>query len=211
MSLHPVWLGFSVGFLAAIPLGPMGMVCVQRTLSHGRLSGLTSACGLTVAAAFWCVVAAQGLTTVAGLVAGHEAAFTTALGFFLITAGAYGLASGDKQQPRRCATYGSLAGQFISSLLGVILNPLTFLTMTAALAILGGVQADLSLQGTISLAGGVFLGGMTLWLGITHGVGLMRDHLGERGESRLSKTLNGCLLLLGVLYTVRPLLSHGIG
>jgi hypothetical protein len=167
---------------------------------------------LTLAAAFWCVVAAQGLSTVAAVVAGHENAFTVALGGFLVLAGVLGLVRGQriKQSTRRVSGV-SLAGQFVSSLLGVILNPITFVTMTAVLAILGGVNADLGMQGMAGLALGVLLGGMTLWVGITYGVALMKHRFGVEGGAVLSKGLNCCILLLGLAYLVRPLLPHGAG
>ncbi len=190
----------------------MGMVCVQRTLDHGRLCGLVSACGLTVAAAFWCVVAAQGLSRVAELVAGREPFFMVGLGVFLVVAGILGLIRGSRpaeQGAPNCC--GRLASQFVSSLLGVLLNPITFLTMTAVLAILGGIPARLNVQDMASLAVAVFLGGMTLWLGITYGVGLMKARLGQTGGERLSKVLNGVILVLGLVYVARPFWSNGMG
>lgn len=207
-----VWQGFVVGFLAAVPLGPMGMVCVQRTLAYGRVSGLVSACGLTLAAAFWCVVAAQGLSSVEALIAGHETIFTLALGIFLLVAGAAGLARGGYPvAPLPRNAFGSLAGQFASSLLGVALNPITFVTMTAVLAILGGVGVRLGVNGMVGLAGAAFAGGMTVWLCITQGIVFMRDRLGVGGGAWISRTLNGCLLVLGVVYIVRPFLPDVVG
>ncbi len=207
-----VWQGFIVGFLAAVPLGPMGMVCVQRTLAYGRLSGLVSACGLALAAAFWCVVAAQGLRSVAELVAGHETIFTLALGVFLLVAGAAGLARGGcPVAPLPRDGVGSLVGQFTSCFLGVAFNPITFVTMTAVLAILGGVGTRLGLNGAIGLAGAAFAGGMSVWLCLTQGIALMRERLGEGGGVWISRTLNGCLLVLGVVYIVRPFLHDAVG
>jgi threonine/homoserine/homoserine lactone efflux protein len=212
MTSHHVWLGFAIGCLAAIPLGPMGMVCIQRTLDHGRLSGLASAAGLTAGAALWCVVAARGLSTMAELFVGREAVFMIALGLFLVAAGIAGLRRATLCVERLpVQAYGSLAGQVFSSFLGVLLNPVTFVTMTAVLAILGGVEANLGLQGLAGLAGAVFAGGMLVWFFITHSIGLMSKRLGQRGGIRLSKALNYCILGLGILYVIRPFLPDAMG
>lgn len=212
MTSHFAWQGFVVGCLAAVPLGPMGMVCVRRTLVSGRLSGLVSACGLTLAAAFWCVVAAQGLSQVADLVAGREKVFTAGLGVFLCAAGILGLARGHRQAgPLAPNALGSLASQFVSSLLGVVFNPVTFVTMTAVLAILGGVGGQLSVQRMLGLAGAVFLGGMTVWVCLTQGVVTMRNRLGERGGAWISNALNCCILAVGIVYMVRPFVPHAMG
>ena len=212
MTSHLVWQGFAVGCLAAIPLGPMGMVCVQRTLTFGRLSGLASACGLTIAAAFWCVAAAQGLRNVAGLLAGREWVFTAVLGLFLVVVGVLGLVRGRREvKPPPRNALGSLASQFGSSLLGVAFNPVTFVTMTAALAILGGVRADLDASGMIGLAAAVFAGGMTVWLLITQGIVVMRNHLGESAGAWISMALNCFILIVGVAYMIRPFLPDAVG
>lgn len=143
---------------------------------------------------------------------GREAILTFALGVFLVAAGGWGLVQGRQESqsssPIACT---SLAGQFTSSLLGVALNPITFLTMTAVLAMLGGIQAHLGRQGMAGLAGGVFLGGMTVWVCITCGIGLMRGRLGEGSRVCLSQFLNGAIVILGVAYMVRPFLPEAMG
>lgn len=190
----------------------MGMVCVQRTLDNGRRCGLVSASGLTLAAAFWCVVAAQGLSRLAELVAGSKTLFTVALGLFLAVAGCVGLIRGMRPLGSHSVCFSrSLVSHFVSSFLGVILNPITFLTMTAVLAILGGIPARLSWQGMAGLALAFVFGGMTLWAGLTHGVVAMKTHLGERGGRWVSQILNGCILVLGLVYMARPFLGNGVG
>ncbi|MCU0770235.1 MAG: hypothetical protein MUE94_00500 [Verrucomicrobia bacterium] len=146
------------------------------------------------------------------LVAGHEMMLTVGLGLFLVAVGIWGMTRcGRTVEMGSGNDYGSLAAQFVSSLLGVILNPVTLVTMTAVLAVLGGVQARLGVEGMAGLAVAVFLGGMTLWLGITQGVAFMGARLGESGGERLGRILNGCILALGVVYLIRPLLSEVVG
>lgn len=160
----------------------------------------------------WCVVAAHGLSTMAELLAGHETIVMIGLGLFLVAAGVAGLVRGGRAvEPARTTTRGSLAGQFVSSLLGVLLNPITFVTMTAVLAILGGVQADLGVQASVSMACAVFVGGMIVWLCITHGIALMKTRLGQAGGLRLSRALNCCILLVGIIYVIRPFLPNVTG
>jgi len=190
----------------------MGMICVQRTLDQGRFAGLTSACGLTLAAAFWCVVAAQGLSTMADLLAGHETISTIGLGLFLVAAGVGGVTRSSRAVvPASSHGCGSLLAQFVSSSFGVLLNPITFVTMTAALAILGGVSSSPGVQGLVILGVMAFVGGMTVWLGVTYSIALMKTRLGEVGGSRLSRALNYCILCLGVIYMIRPFLPDATG
>ncbi|MCU0786744.1 MAG: hypothetical protein MUC91_00900, partial [Verrucomicrobia bacterium] len=57
----------------------------------------------------------------------------------------------------------------------------------------------------------VFSGGMTVWLALTQGVALMRERLGESGGGRISLVLNGGILLLGIVYIIRPLIPQMTG
>lgn len=54
--------GLVIGFSIAAPVGPIGMLCIQRTLAEGRLSGFLSGLGAATADAFYGAVAAFGLT-----------------------------------------------------------------------------------------------------------------------------------------------------
>ena len=56
--------GFSLGLSLASPLGPMGLICLRRTLTRGPTSGFTSALGISCADAFWSFVAIHGLTSI---------------------------------------------------------------------------------------------------------------------------------------------------
>jgi threonine/homoserine/homoserine lactone efflux protein len=212
MTSTVLWQGFAVGFLAALPLGPMGMLCVQRTLQRGRLAGVVSAAGLTVAASLWCVVAAQGLSTMAVLVDAQEPLLMIGLGLFLVLAAVAGLRGGAcaPDSASRRST-GTLASLFLSSFLGVMFNPVTFVTMTAVLALLGGVQPHLDVQHLAGLAGAALVGGLLVWLFITHSIALVRTRLTPQGGVRLSRALNYCILGLGIIYLVRPFLADSMG
>ncbi len=212
MTSQLFWHGYAVGLLAAIPLGPMGMMCLQRTLTHGRKTGLVFASGLALAAAIWCVAAAQGLSVLSQLMVGWETIAMIALGGFLVVAGITGLVRGRRQMRGASApSGGTLAGHFLTSLAGVLFNPITFVTMTAVLAIFGGSHRNYGVGGMASLAVAVFSGGMTVWLALTQGVALMRERLGESGGGRISLVLNGGVLLLGIVYIIRPLIPQMTG
>ena len=59
--------GLAVGFLLCAPLGPVGIICIQRTMIDGRLTGFFSILGAAVVDAFYGVVAAYGMSAVGGV------------------------------------------------------------------------------------------------------------------------------------------------
>jgi threonine/homoserine/homoserine lactone efflux protein len=206
MTLQLFWQGCLVGMLAAVPLGPMGIIAVQRTMTGGRWSGLASAAGLTVALALWCVVAMQGLALVTGFVLGKEWLLRAGLGFFLMAAGLQGVLNARRIAARVLATdTGTLAAHFTSSFLGVALNPVTFVTLTAVLAVLKVVRGRIPLVVAAELAVAVFLGGMAFWVVLTHALVALRRHLGEHSCARISFALSAGVLVLGCGYLASPL------
>ena len=63
--------GFSVGFMASIPLGPIGVMCIQRTLSKGHRSGVVSGLGAASADLIFAIIAVFSLTLVMSFVETH--------------------------------------------------------------------------------------------------------------------------------------------
>src|SRR3546814_716712 len=74
-SLLMLVKGALAGFVIAAPVGPVGVLCIQRTLQEGRLSGLTSGLGAAFADAFYGCIAAFGLSLVSHWLESHELIF----------------------------------------------------------------------------------------------------------------------------------------
>jgi threonine/homoserine/homoserine lactone efflux protein len=64
--------GIIIGFAIAAPVGPIGVLCIRRTLAEGRASGLVSGLGAATADAIYASVAALGLAFVTNLLVGGE-------------------------------------------------------------------------------------------------------------------------------------------
>ncbi len=65
--------GLIVGFVIAAPVGPIGVLCVRRTLVHGRTADLLSGLGAATADALYGCVVALGLTVVSDVLVAHDA------------------------------------------------------------------------------------------------------------------------------------------
>lgn len=194
-------MGLGIGALAALPFGPVGMVCVQRTLSFGARSGVISAGGMALASALWCLAAVQGL----GLLSRHlplsASWFRLALGLVLV-----GLALKNLVRPpaatARLSGGGELASQFLVTLLLVLANPLTPVTVAALLAAFGLGQASLKPTIACGLAFAVFVGGVALWVFLTCLLTSLRGRMGEGAASRLNRFVCLFALMLGMMYVV---------
>jgi threonine/homoserine/homoserine lactone efflux protein len=169
MTTVAVLQGLGIGFAIAAPVGPIGMLCIRRTLHHGSVVGVATGLGAATADAMYGLVAAGGLG-IAGWLLGHAAilslvgaALLAWLGLeslrgFLRKAGASTAAQAEAATPRT-----SPRAAFASTFALTASNPMTILSFVGVIAALGASVAG---AGSASwwLVAGVFAGSMLWWL-----------------------------------------------
>ncbi len=168
--------GIVLGFSIAAPVGPIGVLCIRRTLASGRLYGLVSGLGAATADACYGSVAGFGLTAISGLLIGHHLWLRLIGGLFLCT---LGIRTALAKPAERAAEAGGsgLAGAYASTLLLTLTNPMTILSFTAIFAGLG-VASGSDYTGAGLLVLGVFLGSALWWLVLSSAISLLRTKLG---------------------------------
>ena len=166
MSVYTALLyrGLAVGFSIAAPVGPIGVLCIRRTLAQGFVLGLVSGLGAATADAAFGAIAAYGLTSLAALLVGHLFWLRLLGGVFLVFLGSRIFFSRPEEQPAP-SRRGDLAGAYISTLFLTLTNPMTILSFAAIFVGLGlgGGGQGYGPAGVLVL--GVFLGS-SLWWGI---------------------------------------------
>ena len=175
MGPLPTFLrGLVIGFAIAAPVGPIGVLCIRRTLADGRLAGFLSGMGAATADMLYGSVAAFGLTAVQTLLLSGADWLRLVGGVFLIYLGLSTFLSKPAEGPSR-ASRGGLAGAYLSTFFLTITNPLTVLSFLGVFAglRLGDTGGDYSLAALMVL--GVFLGSASWWLALSTGVGLLRE------------------------------------
>ena len=128
--------GFSVGFMASIPLGPIGVMCIQRTLSKGHRSGIISGLGEASADLIFAIVAVFSLTLVTAFVESHMLLLKMIGGICVVVMGVYIFLKNPAVQIRKNrAGKGSFWSDFITIFFLTLTNPafiLVFVTLFAA-------------------------------------------------------------------------------
>jgi threonine/homoserine/homoserine lactone efflux protein len=164
-----------LGFAIAAPVGPIGVLCIRRTLADGRFIGLLSGLGAATADMIYGAVAAFGLTAVQGLLVREQVWLQFVGGLFLLYLGIrtymappadHGTRSGD---PR-----GRLSA-YLTTLGLTLTNPATILSFTIIFAGFRLVDARGGILAPALLVLGVFLGSAAWWLLLSGAVGLFRE------------------------------------
>ncbi len=191
--------GLLIGLAIAAPVGPIGVLCIRRTLAEGRATGFVSGLGAATADAFYGAVAGFGLTLVSVFLQGQEFWFRLIGGAFL---GYLGVRTFFLAKPADQATTPNsnsnsnsklkLLAAYLSTLFLTITNPATILSFIAVFGALRvGVGADYVSAGTV--VAGVFVGSALWWLTLSIGVGVLRAKF-DANAMRWVNRISGLIL-----------------
>ena len=185
--------GLLLGFSIAAPVGPIGVLCIRRTLAEGRLVGFLSGLGAATADMLYGAIAAFGLSALQAMLVGQANWLRIIGGIFLIYLGAKTFLSKPAEQAAQ-ASRGGVFGAYLSTLLLTLTNPMTILSF---IAIFAGLQISSTSGGYLSpilLVTGVFCGSAAWWLTLSFFVGQVRGLL-EAGWMVWVNRISGVVIL----------------
>lgn len=196
--------GIIIGFSIAAPVGPIGVLCIRRTLASGRTNGLLSGLGAATADALYGSVATFGLTIISNFLLQHQMWLRLIGGVFLLFLGVKTILSRpSKIDP--LAKPENLLSAYGSTFLLTLTNPLTILSFAAIFAGLGLVSAQNSYVEAGMMVLGVFLGSASWWLILSGITSLLRARLNLAILTWVNR-VSGCIIfgfgiaaILGIL------------
>lgn len=176
MAIELLVKGIIIGLLASIPLGPIGVLCIQRTINKGRLSGFISGMGAAVADTIFALVAGFGLTFIINFIEKQHNLFQFFGGILIMMLGVKIFFSNPiKQLRKNRKKKNNLFEDFFSVFIITISNLLAAIFLFGALfAGIGGVKATSSPLATTYTVIGVFAGGSLWWYSLSTLVNLFR-------------------------------------
>lgn len=167
--------GLLIGFSIAAPVGPIGVLCIRRTLTDGRLAGFLSGMGAASADMFYGALAAFGLTAIQDVLLGQSDWLRLVGGIFLLYLGVKTFLAKPARQATKSSSRNGLFGAYLSTFFLTITNPITILSFIAIFAGLRLAETGGSYTTASMMVLGVFLGSATWWLALSTGVGLLRE------------------------------------
>jgi threonine/homoserine/homoserine lactone efflux protein len=207
MDIRFLLKGLLLGFSIAAPVGPIGILCIRRTLAEGRTSGLFSGLGAATADAVYGCVAAFGLTLISNLILGLRLWLNLAGGAFLCCLGVRTFLTRPAEEAAPAGDSGLLRA-YLSTFVLTLTNPMTILSFAATFAGLGLAGASGGYAASAALVLGVFIGSALWWLLLSGGVSLFRARFDARALRWLN-LISGLVLLGFGLWTLLSLLRSG--
>jgi threonine/homoserine/homoserine lactone efflux protein len=196
--------GLIVGLSIAAPVGPIGLLCIRRSLAEGRVSGLLSGLGAATADAVYGSIAGFGLTALSSALISERFWIGTAGGVFLCYLGVRTFLSPPAHQATTASRQG-LPAAYLATFALTLTNPMTILSFVAVFAGLG-LGASPSYRAATLLVLGVFAGSALWWVVLSTLVGALRAHIDQR-TMRLINRLSGALILALGIYALLQAVS----
>lgn len=193
--MHLILEGLAVGFSIAAPVGAIGFLCIQQTLSSGIRFGLASGLGAATADMCYGILVALGLKASQSFLLQHKSMLSIVGGLFLCY---LGLKKFFKQPtPSNAPTIrGGLARAYIVTFFLTLTNPATILDF---IALFTGLNIDVSgYLESLSFVGGVFLGSALWWLFLCFTVGLFRKRVSTTMLRYINYLAGAAIIAFGV-------------
>lgn len=205
-AVETILKGLMLGFSIAAPVGPIGVLCIRRTLARGFKSGFVSGLGAASADALYGIIAAAGLTLVADFLVSQQLWLGLVGSGLLLYLGIKTLCSLPATAGAPAET-NSAGGDYFSTLLLTISNPMTILMFAVVFGGMGTRSGGNFRLNAFLLVLGVFSGSALWWLLLSAAVSLLR----EKVDARMMLWINriaGCVIFGFGLYLLLRLITH---
>jgi threonine/homoserine/homoserine lactone efflux protein len=189
--------GFIIGFSIAAPVGPIGILCIQRTLSEGNIQGLVTGLGAATADAIYGFIAAFGLTLISNFLVEQSVWFRLIGGLFLCYLGIKAFLS-KPQEPVLSLKNHTIFSAYGTTFFLTLTNPMTILFFAGVFAGLGLVSESILYASAGLMVIGVFIGSASWWLFLSGATSILRNKINDHKLTWINKISGLVILVFGV-------------
>lgn len=189
--------GILIGFVIAAPIGPIGILCIQRTISGRYGLSLMTGLGAGVADTVYGAIAGFSLVSIANFIAQYE--FYLRL-FGSVLLGWIGFSifrSPLRHDPLETRSKETFFHGFTSAFFLTLSNPIALIVFAAAFTVMGVSPQSDSLDQSLVLVGGVFVGANGWWFALSTTIHLIHHKLSETNLLWINRISGGLLLGFG--------------
>ena len=200
--------GLIVGMVVSAPMGPVGVLCVQRTLNKGRWFGFVTGVGGALSDLIYALITAFGLSFVLGLLEkGHNMLYLQLLGgVMLFLFGVYTYRSNPNKNMRPVsAKKGTLWKNFVTAFFVTFSNPLIIFLFLGLFARFNFVDNEqplwMDLLGYLS----IITGALCWWLWLTYSIDKVKNRFKPGGIWLINRIIGAVVMvasLISVIWTI---------
>ncbi len=199
--LDIIFKGMLIGILVSAPMGPVGILCVQRTLNKGRWYGFVTGIGATASDLIYALITGLGMSFVMNLVYNSQNRFFLQIAgsIMLLFFGIYSWRSNPvKNIHRSSKTKGTLFHNGLTAFFVTLSNPLIILLFMAVFAQLAFIMPGKPLEMCIGYLS-IIAGALLWWFGLTWLIDKIRNKFEETGIIIINKVIGSVVILISLI------------
>ena len=211
MFLTLIVKGILIGFLVSIPLGPIGVLVIQRTVNKSRVAGLMSGMGAALSDTLYAIIAGFSLTYIVDFIKQYEVLFQSIGALVVLGLGIHIFFKNPSTDLRRNRLRGNTHFKdIISTFLVTFSNPLSVFVFLAIFTSSGVAVSLEQPYHSVFVILGIFTGAFIWWFSLSGIVSLFRHKISLRVLWWINKTA-GAIISIFALVTAMVLLQKGLG
>jgi threonine/homoserine/homoserine lactone efflux protein len=196
--MNNFFYGVIIGFILCVPVGPVGLICMQRTLAQGKRAGFISGLGAATADSIYCAIAELGLTFISNLIMRQSGIIRFGGGIIICVLGLNLLWGRNAERGPVVVKTVDLPFGYAATFMLALTNPVTILSYTWLFAGLGMRDLDKALTGVVCTVTGVFTGSALWWCFLSYVVDAFKRKLLFSGLDKVNQVSGVILTLIGV-------------
>ncbi|GHT67780.1 hypothetical protein AGMMS50239_31590 [Bacteroidia bacterium] len=203
-----IYKGILIGILVSAPMGPIGLLCIQRTLNKGQWHGFFSGVGAACSDLFYAGIVCLGMGFVVDFIEGNRSILQIIGSIFLLVFGIYIFRSNpSKQLHKPKVQVNSFSQDAISAFFLTLSNPLIIFMYIVLFSRFNFISPEEKLHSMLLGLLCIFAGALSWWFLITFLVGKLRKVINLRGLWLINKIVGTVIIILSVLGLVYPLVT----
>jgi len=199
--MHPAHFFMAVlaGLAIAAPVGPIGVICIRRTLDYGFARGFASGLGAAMADGCYGLIAAVSMTSALSIISPHATLMNICAAVLLFKIGIVTVKAEPKENSSERASSKGLISAFLSTLVLTFLNPMTIMSFVAVFAAIGVKELEAARESTLIIVLGVFFGSLLWWLFLCAMVAKARQRLSQKSIGIINRISGVVVIFFGLM------------
>lgn len=198
--LHMILSGIAVGVIVSAPMGPVGILCIQRTLNKGRWSGFFTGVGAALSDIFYCLLTGFGLSFIEGFIDRNQNAIQLVGSLVLIGFGLYLFKKNpSKQLKKPMPAISTIKKDIITGFLFTFSNPLILFLIIGLFARFNFMHPDFKFYHYITGFLFIFIGANLWWYVVTYFVDKVRAHFNLRSMWLINRIIGTIVLVFALV------------
>ncbi len=207
---YMIWRGIAIGVLISAPMGPVGILCIQRTLDKGRRCGFYTGVGAAISDLFYCLVTGFGISFIEEFLERNQNVIQIVGSLVLVAFAVYLFRknpAGSIKKPEGMADTRSVKKDILGGFLFTFSNPLILFLIIGLFARFNFAMPDIRFYHYIIGFVFIFAGALSWWWLVTYFVDKVRGHFNLRSMWLINRIIGGVILLFALVGMVTGLIN----